>query len=352
MPTLYWEDNCLYLLDQRHLPGRTEYRCCKTYLDVVNSIKEMSVRGAPAIGITAAYGMVTAAYEAVVDNFSSAEIKNIMHQAADTLIKTRPTAVNLCWAVRRMEKVFEEVQNLHQNKIFERLLHEAKIIHEEDICNNRMIGANGAELIPPKASILTHCNAGALATGGYGTALGVIRASVEEGKDIHVFIDETRPLLQGARITAYELDHDDISATLITDNMAGYVMSKNMVDMVIVGADRIATNGDTANKIGTYTLAVLANYHELPFYVAAPVSTIDMNINSGENINIEERCTTEVTHFGGKQIAPEGITVFNPAFDITPARLITAIITEKGVVYKPDRDRINELVTADPAKGN
>lgn len=345
LPTVYWDNNCLYLLDQRHLPGKTEYRCCKTYLDVVDSIKEMSVRGAPAIGITAAYGMVCAAGEAVADKYSVTEMKNLLEQAADSLIKARPTAVNLVWAVRRIEKVFNQIQGAQPQEVHEKLLEEAKIIHEEDICNNRMIGANGAELIPPKASILTHCNAGALATGGYGTALGVIRASVEEGKDVHVFIDETRPLLQGARITAYELYHDDISATLITDNMAGYLMSKYMVDLVVVGADRIAANGDTANKIGTYSLAVLANYHEIPFYVAAPISTIDRNIDNGENINIEERCSSEVTHIGDLVTAPEEIAVFNPAFDITPARLITAIITERGVVCKPDRERIKKLLS-------
>lgn len=343
LPTLYWEDNCLYLLDQRYLPEKTEYRCCSSYQGAVDSIREMSVRGAPAIGITAAYGMVAAASEAIVNNYSSAEIKFFLQQASEALIKARPTAVNLVWAVRRIEKVFDRVQDNQPEEIFNKLLQEAKIIHEEDINNNRMIGTNGAELIPPKASILTHCNAGALATGGYGTALGVIRAAVEEGKDIHVFIGETRPLLQGSRITAFELYNDDISATLITDSMAGYLMSRNMVDMVVVGADRIAANGDTANKIGTYTLAVLANHHEIPFYVAAPISTIDIEIDSGDNIKIEERCATEVTHLGGIATAPEGITVFNPAFDITPARLITAIITERGVVCKPEREKIEKL---------
>lgn len=333
------------MLDQRHLPGKTEYRCCKSYHDVVDSIKEMSVRGAPAIGITAAYGMVSAVYKAAADNCSASEIDNLLKRAAKDLTGARPTAVNLVWAVSRIENAFEEVRGAPQVEILERLLQEAKNIHQEDISNNRMIGKNGSELVPPKASILTHCNAGALATGGYGTALGVIRAAIEDGKDIHVFIDETRPLLQGSRITAYELYHDDISATLITDNMAGYLMSRNMVDLIVVGADRIAANGDTANKIGTYTLAVLANHHDIPFYVAAPISTIDINVDSGENIIIEERCTTEVTHFGGIATAPEGITVFNPAFDITPARLITAIITEQGVVCKPDREKIEKLLS-------
>lgn len=345
LPTLYWENNCLYLLDQRYLPEKTEYRCCESYQDAVNSIKEMSVRGAPAIGITAAYGMVTAASEAIANNYNSEEMKRLLQEAAESLIKARPTAVNLIWAVRRIEKAFYQAQDQQGEEIFKRLLQEAKVIHEEDIKNNRRLGINGAELIPPKASILTHCNAGALATGGYGTALGVIRAAVEEGKDIHVFIDETRPLLQGSRITAFELYHDDISATLITDSMAGYLMSRNMVDLVVVGADRIAANGDTANKIGTYALAVLANHHEIPFYVAAPVSTIDIEVDSGENINIEERCTTEITHFGGMATAPDGITVFNPAFDVTPASLITAIITEQGVVCKPDREKIEKLFT-------
>lgn len=345
LPTLYWENSCLYLLDQRYLPEKTEYRCCRSYQDTADSIREMSVRGAPAIGITAAYGMVAAAYEATANSYNPAEMKNLLQQAADALIKARPTAVNLVWAVRRIENVFDQVQDNQSEEIYKRLLQEAKIIHEEDVKNNRMIGTNGAELIPEKASILTHCNAGALATGGYGTALGVIRAAVEEGKDIHVFIDETRPLLQGSRITAFELYHDDISATLITDSMAGYLMSRNMVDLVVVGADRIAANGDTANKIGTYTLAVLANHHNIPFYVAAPISTIDIDVDSGENINIEERCATEVTHIGGMATAPEGITVFNPAFDITPARLITAIITERGVACKPDREKVKKLLS-------
>ncbi len=342
--TMYWQDNRLHLLDQRFLPLKVEYRSCENCDQVVDSIKEMSVRGAPAIGITAAYGMVIAAGD-VLEKCDDREILlSTLDEAASKLIKARPTAVNLFWAVERMKEVLLKHKESPLQAIFDYLLEEAKQIHDEDIKNNRMIGFNGAEMVPQKASVLTHCNAGALATGGYGTALGVIRAAVEQGKDVHVFVDETRPLLQGARITAFELIQEDISVTLITDSTAGHLMAKGKVDLIIVGADRIAANGDTANKIGTYSLAVLAEYHNIPLYVAAPLSTIDMTIESGENIVIEERCSSEVTHLNKYATSPDGVTAYNPAFDITPAHLITAIITEKGVVCKPDRDRLKKLM--------
>jgi len=342
--TMYWQDNRLHLLDQRFLPLKVEYRSCENCDQVVDSIKEMSVRGAPAIGITAAYGMVIAAGD-VLEKCDDREILlSTLDEAASKLIKARPTAVNLFWAVERMKEVLLKHKESPLQAIFDYLLEEAKQIHDEDIKNNRMIGFNGAEMVPQKASVLTHCNAGALATGGYGTALGVIRAAVEQGKDVHVFVDETRPLLQGARITAFELIQEDISVTLITDSTAGHLMAKGKVDLIIVGADRIAANGDTANKIGTYSLAVLAEYHNIPLYVAAPLSTIDMTIESGENIVIEERCSSEVTHLNKYATSPDGVTAYNSAFDITPAHLITAIITEKGVVCKPDRDRLKKLM--------
>lgn len=344
LPTLYWQDEKLHLLDQRLLPRQTKYMVCSSYLDVIAAIKEMSVRGAPAIGISAAFGMVLAAREAMKMSCDSAGMRQYLHEAAAEIAQARPTAVNLAWAINRMEKWLREHQDASAVDIAEGLEHEAKLIHEEDRANNYLIGKNGAELLPQKGSVLTHCNAGALATGGYGTALGVIRAAVEQGKDIHVYVDETRPLLQGARITAYELVHQGIAATLVTDNCAGHLMALGRVDLVVAGADRIACNGDVANKIGTYSLAVLANYHKIPFYIAAPLSTIDFSIASGKDITIEERCCSEVTHLHDHCVAPEGMAAFNPAFDITPAGLISAIITEKGVTHRPERHKIVDLL--------
>lgn len=343
LPTLYWEDGILYLLDQRYLPHKTDYRACRTYVEVVDSIKEMSVRGAPAIGITAAFGVASAAREALAKGFNSPQLLAYLKEASAGLLQSRPTAVNLYWALQRIDAWLVEHSNEKPSFIAEGLEVEAKRIHAEDIENNRRIGLYGADLIPDKASILTHCNAGALATGGYGTALGVIRSAAEQRKDIHVFIDETRPLLQGARITAFELLHNNISATLITDNCAGSVMAQGKVDLIIVGADRIAANGDTVNKIGTYTLAVLASYHNIPFYVAAPLSTIDPAIFDGYDITIEERAQKEITHIDNILIAPDGTVAYNPAFDVTPAALVTAIITEKGIVSKPDSEKLMKL---------
>lgn len=341
--TLYWKDGCLYILDQRLLPHRVEYMACTACSEVVEAISEMAVRGAPAIGITAAFGMALAAREALGKNNDQGQMHSYLARASKQLFQSRPTAVNLSWALERIDKWLSENEGLTAQETAEGLLVEAEKIFSEDLENNRLIGVNGAALIPDKAAVLTHCNAGALATGGYGTALGVVRAAIGEGKEVHVFIDETRPLLQGSRLTAFEMLHENIPATLITDNCAGYLIKQGKIDLIIVGADRIAGNGDTANKIGTYPLAVMAAYHHIPFYVAAPLSTIDLSLPSGDEIVIEERKPEEVTSFGNQGVAPEDINVYNPAFDVTPAGLINAIITEKGVVYSPDQEKLYKL---------
>jgi methylthioribose-1-phosphate isomerase len=311
----------LFLLDQRLLPREEKWVPCHTAPEVAEAIKTMIVRGAPAIGVSAAYGMALAAKRG-----------DDLAVAADELKRARPTAVNLAWAVDRM------LANRDGD-----LTAEAEAINREDVASCMAIGRHGAELLGQSATVLTHCNAGALATAGYGTALGVIRAAIEGGKRIAVFADETRPYLQGARLTAWELQQDNIDVTLITDSMAGHFFSEGAFDAVIVGADRIAANGDTANKIGTYTVAVLANAHNVPFYVAAPLSTIDPNCPSGKEIPIEERSAQEVVDIAGSRMAPEGIKVRHPAFDVTPARLITAIITERGVLKPPFSDAIASL---------
>ncbi len=344
--TMYWENDCLFLLDQRLLPHKAEYRSCSSYREVISSIRDMTVRGAPAIGISAAYAMVLAAKEAEREGLDRDSMHNYLQKAATEIGQARPTAVNLAWAIDRQNKWLREHQDVSQNVIIKGLEREAISIHREDIDNNRLIGRFGAALVPEKASILTHCNAGALATGGYGTALGVIRAAAEEGKDIHVFVDETRPLLQGARITAFELCHENIAATLVSDSCAGYLMALGRVDLVVVGADRIAGNGDAANKIGTFSLAVLAAYHKIPFYIAAPLSTIDLTVERGTDIIIEERDSREITHLNEELMAPVEIKAYNPAFDLTPAELITAVITEKGIVRKPNREKIKGLFSS------
>lgn len=352
-----YERGIVYLIDQRRLPSSVEILECRTHGEVASAIKAMAVRGAPAIGIAAAYGMALAAREALKEvtgrcsgGLRPAEtVASYLQKAAQTLKATRPTAVNLFWAVDRMMNSARGWLDSHGRDIpsFEGLAgtleREARTIDEEDVEANRRLGAYGSELIEDGFGILTHCNAGALATGGYGTALGVIRAAWESGKRIHVYADETRPLLQGARLTAWELVNDGIPVTLLTDNMAGYVMSLGRVQAVIVGADRIARNGDVANKIGTYSIACLARAHGIPFYVAAPGSTIDLSIARGADIPIEQRGEEEVTHIGGVRIAPEGIAVFNPAFDVTPAGLITAIITEKGVIREPYEESLTKM---------
>ena len=307
-----WRGQSLELLDQRLLPGETRYVVCRTADEVAAAIRDMVVRGAPAIGVSAAFGLALAALDG-----------SDVQAAAETLKHSRPTAVNLAWALQRMLKAFEEGRNLTV---------EAEAMYAEDIAANRRIGQFGAALLGQQSTVLTHCNAGALATAGYGTALGVVRAAIEGGKNVAVFADETRPYLQGARLTAWELQQDGIDVTLITDNMSGHFFQQGTFDAVIVGADRIAANGDTANKIGTYTVAVLAEAHGVPFYVAAPVSTIDVSCPSGASIPIEERSRDEVVSMFGRTIAPEGVKVRHPAFDVTPARLITAIITDQGVL--------------------
>jgi methylthioribose-1-phosphate isomerase len=329
--TIEWKENTVVMIDQTRLPGEESYVECRTYEDVADAIKRMVIRGAPAIGVAAAMGIALGAISLRTtkrDEFT-AEVKRI----AGVILRTRPTAVNLAWAVKRMLGILDEAEG-DVEQLKSRLVGEARYILEEDIDTCKRIGQTGAGLIGDNSIVLTHCNAGALATGGYGTALGVIRAAVEGGKKIEVIATETRPFLQGARLTAWELDRDGIPVSLITDNMAGYIMSKGMVNAVVVGADRIAANGDVANKIGTYTLSVLARSHNIPFYVAAPMSTIDFDCPGGESIPIEERNPDEVTHISGIRIAPE-VNVYNPAFDITPNENVSAIITEKGIVVKP-----------------
>lgn len=328
-----WKNNVLRLLDQSKLPAEVVELSCNTYQDVADAIKTMKVRGAPAIGAAAAFGMVLGANNYTgenKDNFFS-----FMDHVAETLKSTRPTAVNLFWAIERMENCLLQYKKNPLNSLLKALEKEATEIFQEDKELNLSIGYHGNKIVPYKATILTHCNAGSLATAGYGTALGVIRAAHEAEKHISVYADETRPLLQGARLTAWELMSEGIPVTLITDSMAGYVMKLGKIDMVIVGADRIAANGDVANKIGTYSLAVLAKEHKIPFYVAAPYSTIDLTLMDGEQIVIEERSHDEIRRVGTIMMAPEKVPVFNPAFDVTPNSMITAIITDKGVIGPP-----------------
>jgi methylthioribose-1-phosphate isomerase len=321
---LRWTGDSLQLLDQRLLPTEEKWIDCRDESAVASAIKDMVVRGAPAIGLAAAFGLALAAKRGhdVVD-------------AAARLRNTRPTAVNLAWAIERMLDAHDRGADL---------VREAEQILTEDVESNMRIGHYGAELLGQRTTVLTHCNAGALATGGYGTALGVVRAAVESGKSIDVFANETRPYLQGARLTTWELQRDGIEVTLITDSMAGHFFQQERFDAVVVGADRIAANGDTANKIGTYTVAVLAHAHGVPFYIAAPLSTIDINTPSGDDIPIEERSASEVVEAFGRRIAPEGVAVRHPAFDVTPARLITAIITDRGVLWPPLNESIARIV--------
>jgi methylthioribose-1-phosphate isomerase len=336
IPTVAWEDGQVVMIDQRRLPAEEVYLRCRDHSEVAKAIKDMAIRGAPAIGVAAALGIALGVHNSRAEGAAlRAEFDGICRELA----ATRPTAVNLFWAIDRMRRRFEA--ELGQGRaeggpaLRAALLQEARAIEDEDVASCRRIGDLGAELIPRGARVLTHCNAGALATAGYGTALGVIRSAARQGKIKNVLADETRPYLQGARLTAWELSRDGIPTTLIADNMAGHLMSRGEVDAVVVGADRIAANGDVANKIGTYTLAVLARENGLPFYVAAPVSTIDLRTPSGDTIAIEERAPEEVTHHGGRRLAPEGIAVRNPAFDVTPHRFVTAIVCERGVARAP-----------------
>ncbi len=332
--TLYWDKRTLFLLDQLELPSKVIYRKCKTYSDVIKSIKNMIIRGAPAIGVCAAYGMVLAGIQAA--KLSPTGKIKFIKKVAQEMIQARPTAVNLKWAVDKMCNVVEKSLKLNPENFIITIEKAAKEIYDEDIECNRTMGDFGARLLKKNSTVLTHCNAGALATAGYGTALGMIRTGYKNGKIKKVFVDETRPYLQGARLTAWELQQEKIPYTLITDNMAGYMMKTEKIDAVIVGADRIASNGDVANKIGTYSLSILAKYHKIPFYVVAPTSTIDFSILYGTKIKIEERSADEVLKINGKDIAPKGTIVRHPGFDITPASNITMIITEKGV-FKPNK---------------
>ena len=331
-----WSDEGVLMLDQRLLPTEEKWLTLRTYNDVAAGIKDMVVRGAPAIGVSAAYGVALGAKLFV--GTTVADLEDELEYVSDVLAGTRPTAVNLFWAIDRMKRTFQKAKNDGRSvsEIKQVLLEDAKAIHEEDIESQRLIAQFGGELLDDNSTVLTHCNAGALATGGvWGTALGVIRGAVDQGKTISVIADETRPYLQGARLTAWELMEDDIPVTLITDNMSGHIMKKGGVHAVVVGSDRIAANGDVANKIGTYMVAVLARQHNIPFYVAAPLSTVDLNCPTGDDIPIEERDIREVTHMKDIQLAPDNALVSNYAFDVTPNDLVTAIITEKGVARAP-----------------
>jgi methylthioribose-1-phosphate isomerase len=339
--TLRWVDNKLEMIDQRILPASFEYLSYDSAASVAEGIRSMVVRGAPAIGVAAAYGMALEALR--LQDASVLEFHNGMEAGFAVLERSRPTAVNLFWALQRMRAVWIVVRAKKNAEVAQRLLEEAHEIRAEDIRINKTMGAFGAELMPDGARVLTHCNAGALATAGWGTALGVIRSAVESGKKISVIADETRPFLQGARLTAWEMVQENIPVTLITDNMAGFMMARGEIDAVVVGTDRVAANGDVANKIGTYMVAVLAKRHGIPFYVACPLSTIDMDIASGAEIPIEERSPDEVTGFRDCQWAAGGVQIRNPAFDVTPAELVTALITEKGVVRQPDSDKLRAL---------
>jgi methylthioribose-1-phosphate isomerase len=335
LPTIAREADAIVMIDQRKLPSQEIYVRCKTAKEVARAIKTMVIRGAPAIGVAAAMGLALGVRQS--KSTGTQKLAAEFYKLCELMASTRPTAVNLFWAIERMKRSFAAGAEAGESvaQIKDRLDSQADEIHDEDVANCRAMGAFGAEVVPADARILTHCNAGALATAGYGTALGVIRGAVEAGKSVAVFADETRPFLQGARLTAWELVRDGIETTVITDNMAGALMRQGKVNFVVVGADRIAANGDTANKIGTYTVAVLAREHQIPFYVAAPLSTIDLATPDGQHIPIEERNAREVTHVGSAQLAPKGAHVWNPAFDVTPSHLIAGIITERGIFRAP-----------------
>lgn len=336
--TIEWRGGTVRMIDQRLLPGREVVRTYRDYRGVAQAIRTMVIRGAPAIGVAAAMGIALG-----LKGYSGARAKRRFAIVSAALRATRPTAVNLAWAIERMSLVLDANLEADSNTLFRRLSGEAVSIHDEDIAANRRLGENGAALLASPAVVLTHCNAGALATAGYGTALGVIRAAREAGKQIEVFADETRPFLQGARLTAWELHKDGIPVSVIADNMAGSILASGKVNCVIVGTDRTAANGDVANKIGTYPLAVLARRHRLPFYVAAPLSSIDLACANGGGIPIEQRDPREITQFAGKMVTPKGVGVLNPAFDVTPAELVTAIITERGVARAPYRRSLAAL---------
>ena len=343
--TVEWTNEGVRMIDQRLLPTEEKYLMLRSYEEVAEAIKKMVVRGAPAIGVSAAFGLALGASQSV--GTSIADLEDDFSYMCEVMGKTRPTAVNLFWAIERMKAAFNREKATTENveELKAKLVAEAKAIFKEDLEANRSIGRYGEPLIPDGATVLTHCNAGALATAGdYGTALGVIRGARDAGKRVAVIADETRPFLQGLRLTAWELAKDDIPVTVITDNMAGHIMKEGKVDCVVVGADRIAANGDAANKIGTYMVAVLARQNNIPFYVAAPITTLDLSLATGTEIPIEERDSTEVTHIGGKQMGPDGVAVHNPAFDVTPNELIAAIITDRGVARAPYKESLAMLM--------
>jgi methylthioribose-1-phosphate isomerase len=342
--TIQWTGDCdgtggrVVMIDQRRLPLEEKYVTCGSYEEVAEAIRNMTIRGAPAIGVAAAMGVALGVMQAAEGQLDS-QFETICH----TLAQTRPTAVNLFWAIDRMKRLYDSLRGQPAAKIRRRMIEEALRIREEDIAICRAIGRHGAPLVPDGRTVLTHCNAGALATAGYGTALGVIRAAIENGKRVDVFADETRPFLQGARLTVWELQQDGIPTTLITDNMAGHFLKSGRIGCVVVGADRIAANGDVANKIGTYSVAVLARENGVPFFVAAPISTLDLTLASGDAIPIEQRAASEVTHVFGQAVAPEGTSAANPAFDVTPARYVAAIVTENGVARAPYEESLKRL---------
>ncbi len=344
LPTIEWKGDSVVMIDQRKLPVSEVYVTCKTANEVAKAIKTMVIRGAPAIGVAAAMGIALGMSKSKATG--TKQFVTEFQKSCDLMAATRPTAVNLFWAIERMKRTFAEAAQggCSVDEIKQRLIDDAARVHDEDVQSCRSMGAHGATLVPDSARILTHCNAGALATAGYGTALGVIRAAVEQGKKIAVMADETRPFLQGARLTAWELVKDGIDTTVITDNMSASMMRLGHVDLVVVGADRIAANGDVANKIGTYGVAVLAKEHGIPFYVAAPISTVDLGTADGDGIPIEERNAREVTHVGTSRLTPEGAHIRNPAFDVTPAKYVTAIITERGIARPPYSESLAFLV--------
>lgn len=339
--TLEWTDRGVRFIDQTKLPTEESYVICGDYRQVADAIRTMIVRGAPAIGVAAGMGIALGVRDSNAE--TADHLKRDLDHICEVIGQTRPTAVNLFWAIRRMKEKFESLRTRSLPEIKRQFVEEAKRMHAEDIAANQAMGRHGATLMPASGGVLTHCNAGALATAGYGTALGVIRAAVEQGKKIHVYADETRPFLQGARLTAWELVKDGIPTTVISDNMAGSMMRQGKIAAIVVGADRIAANGDVANKIGTYTVAVLAKENGIPFYVAAPLSTVDMNCPDGSRIPIEERNAREVSHIAGKQMVPDGALIENPAFDVTPAKYVSAIVTERGIARAPYSESLRQL---------
>ncbi len=351
LPTIDWQGDVIVMVDQRKLPAQEVYVRCRSAQEVARSIRTMVIRGAPAIGVAAAMGIALGMRKSTAKGTRQYAVE--FQKSCDMMAATRPTAVNLFWAIERMKRTFAEGAQAGEStdELAARLEREARAIHDEDVASCRAMGAFGAALVPDGARVLTHCNAGALATAGYGSALGVVRAAVEQGKRIAVIADETRPFLQGARLTAWELVRDGISTTVITESMAGPLMRAGDIDLVVVGADRIAANGDTANKIGTYTVAVLAHEHKVPFYVAAPLSTIDLSTPDGDRIPIEERDQREITHLGSARLTPEGVKIRNPAFDVTPHRYIAGIITEKGIFQPPYSESLKRAFETLAAKG-